>query len=332
MAVRLWSAAASIRDDALVKERPRACGLRPQKLSRHRQPDNKKDIGLDPLSPSHIVRLKIVLIMDNIINNVIVIIGWFVAFKFAIRANEKTFEKNKLFEKELLEINHENYKRSEFTKSCSSLASAIFRFHSDCSKTLSGLLCSKHDRSVLPIVFETFTSLQDQYIRLNDYYMKFDFWVKMSNWVSGDFKEIEHEFHKIFSPNVVDLEQQGPWFRYQKTIMQIQKYESGITKLQRELQEEKSVDQKCKNANREALEKALIERLTHLEHAIENILPILDATNEVTRKINEFCVEKNDDYQEMINPKSGKRERLAPPPHTNGHADPHPAVRKAPSD
>jgi hypothetical protein len=114
--------------------------------------------------------------------------------------------------------------------------------------------------------------------------------------------------------------------------MQIQKYESGITKLQRELQEEKSVDQKCKNANREALEKALIERLTHLEHAIENILPILDATNEVTRKINEFCVEKNDDYQEMINPKSGKRERLAPPPHTNGHADPHPAVRKAPSD
>jgi hypothetical protein len=27
MAVRLWSAAASIRDAALVKERPRACGL-----------------------------------------------------------------------------------------------------------------------------------------------------------------------------------------------------------------------------------------------------------------------------------------------------------------
>ena len=30
-------------------------------------------------------------------------------------------------------------------------------------------------------------------------------------------------------------------------------------------------------------------------------------------------------------PKSGKGECLAPPPHTTGHAGPHPAVRKAPS-
>ncbi len=30
--------------------------------------------------------------------------------------------------------------------------------------------------------------------------------------------------------------------------------------------------------------------------------------------------------------KSGKGECLAPPPHTTGHAGPHPAVRKAPSD
>ena len=240
--------------------------------------------------------------MDYIINNAIVIIGWFVAFSFAVRANEKAFEKNKLFQKELLEINHENYKRSEFTKSSSSLASAIFRFHSDCSKSMSVLIQAKIDRSVLTIVFETFTSLQNQYIGLNDYYMKFDFWVKMSNWVSGDFKEIEHEFKHIFSPNVVDIEQQGPWFEYQKSIMQIHKYESDITKLQIELQEESSVGLERKNAIREALKKAEVERIIHLECAIENIQPILNATNEVTQKINEFCVRKNDDYQELIDP------------------------------
>ncbi len=248
-------------------------------------------------------------IMDLLINNWsllintgVVISGWIVSFCFAVRANKKAFEDNKIFQKELLEINHENYKMSEFTKSSSSLASAIFRFHSDCSKSLSGLCQSKADRSVLVLVFEAFKSLQDQYIRVNEYYMNYDFWVKMSGFVSEDFKEIENKFQHIFSPNFKDLDQQGAWFEYQRSFMQVHKYENDISKLQTELKGGLIDDKRRFEEVQQVLKVALDERINHLDNAIKCIQILLDATYEVPQKINEFCVRKNDDYQKLIDP------------------------------